>query len=896
MNNLDNLISIIDESKSKFLEHCIDMLRLIDPNGHSSFESNRWVIPFSNKSRNKELFATLNFDEFNRETLKFKPSIRIEFEVGEFINLTIIDFAKWLFLKQRHDNSLDYRSVWYLEMLKMLFAYLRENNIDSLNESGLEDFFSLSLTNDFVDGDFVRRLSSPAYGSRFKMFNLSNITRTLRLHSVDEVVHSIHDEDLNKAFNAACLAQIGMTLADYKKGGTFDFLTLDVGKHYIDYCANYFEQHIVFATALRNSLNQLGMDTDTEGNKDEWNSLFSDGYDELKEQFYNILVKNYNKIVIQYHAFNLDKLSGIITALNLDETRFDSYEFVRSLLYARFYNNQLKKRENILAEYSASLNSDNAGFKIEFTLQEFDEVCDSALGDVVINLKTSKLIMAEHAAQFDTNTRRNIASFFRDVIAAGITSLVAYTGWRASEYGFPESALKSEVNKDILDAVYSPFRFYIKWISPKTNGETLLDREITLSSSVLIKQISALAASKDNNLALSSAKFGKNTEIERQIYNMVTRHWKKFPDEYATFLDLDELQLLNSKDSNLIDLKRKEQLSEKYDLDNRKVKELLDLRDKLRKGNKTLALVSRKYVEKEGSIDFAKIVNRFVNGSLDEDSVEIFESRLSSETLDYIKYNQNDFSSSDLNAIRAEICAGVYKATPHALRHIWAEAVLRRYRGDVGKFIRANFKHIDERFFMAYLRGKEARAIMQVAKRTTINHIVSSRIKSLSDERRHYSGQFDKFINKAVVITKAHTPEEFEKLTSNIANNRIIDIKVNAWNTCVLRKNTFFKAKCSQNGVPQRHNAAPKFCLGCINGDITEANYKGIVVYTKPDIEACRNPNLPMFIKKQHLVIVRLALQKVQELNKSFDDSPYQAFIDYLNETIDLVCKFDEAS
>lgn len=896
MINLNSSVSNINNSEYKFLEHCNDLLRLIDPNEHASFESHKWVIPYSssNNTRAENLFATLDFEDFNNGNLKFKQSIRIELEVGEFINLTIIDFAKWLFLQQRHNNTLDYRSVWHLEMLKILFAYLRENNIDSLDESKLEDFFSLSLTHDFVDGSFIRRLSSPAYGSRFKMFNLSSITRNLRIHSVEKVVVSIHEEDLNKAFNSACLAQMNMTLADYKKGGTFDFLTLDVGKHYIDYCGSFFEQHIVFATAFRNSIVKLGLDIDEDGNSDKWKALFC----ETKEKLCNLIVKSYNEIVVKYHAFNIDRLKIIISELKLDKTRFDSYEFLRSLMYARFYDDQLKKRENILSEYAASINSDNAGFKIDFTLQEFDAHCDIALSDQILDLKKTSLLLDEYSVQFCGNTRVNIASFFRGVEAAGVTAFVAYSGWRASEYGFPISALKSVLNKDISDAVYSPFRFYIKWISPKTNGDTLLEREITLSSSVLIRQLSAFTDANDNGFALTSATFGETTKIESQVGRMVVRHWQTFPDKYVTFLELDELESLSIKDNDcdLIELKRMHYLSGKYDLESALVKELIELRDKLRKDNQVLKLVSRGYKVDQKHLRFGETIRRYVNGELEDIGVEILENRLSQETLEYIRTNRDNISNSDTKAIIEELAVGIFKATPHALRHMWAEAVLRRYKGDVGKFIRANFKHIDERFFMAYLKGKEARAIMQVAKRTTINHIVRSRIKSLNDERRHFAGLFDRFINKAAAITKVYTLEEYEKLANKVVNDRIVDIKVNPWITCVLRKGTFAKAMCSEDGIPQRHKAAPRLCLGCINGDIEEGNYKGIVVYIKPDVEACRNPNLPMFIKRTHLVTVRLALKRIQELNKSYDDLPYQAFIDYLYETIEIAVRSDEAS
>lgn len=59
--------------------------------------------------------------------------------------------------------------------------------------------------------------------------------------------------------------------------------------------------------------------------------------------------------------------------------------------------------------------------------------------------------------------------------------------------------------------------------------------------------------------------------------------------------------------------------------------------------------------------------------------------------------------------ICSEILDGVRYPSPHAFRHIWAEAVLTRYQGDVGAVIRHQFCHLDNSFFMAYLRDKDAR-------------------------------------------------------------------------------------------------------------------------------------------------------------------------------------------
>jgi hypothetical protein len=42
-------------------------------------------------------------------------------------------------------------------------------------------------------------------------------------------------------------------------------------------------------------------------------------------------------------------------------------------------------------------------------------------------------------------------------------------------------------------------------------------------------------------------------------------------------------------------------------------------------------------------------------------------------------------------------------------------------------------------------------------------------------------------------------------------------------------------------------------------------------------------------------VTVRLALKRIKELSKNHDVSPYQKYIDFLNETIEMVVSSEEA-
>ena len=211
---------------------------------------------------------------------------------------------------------------------------------------------------------------------------------------------------------------------------------------------------------------------------------------------------------------------------------------------------------------------------------------------------------------------------------------------------------------------------------------------------------------------------------------------------------------------------------------------------------------------------------------------------------------------------------------------------MRRYRGDVGKFIRAHFKHLDSGFFMAYLRDKEFRVIQQVATRNVINAVVRTHIDAIEDKHRDYAGGFDRFLSKAVNISHVIGHTEMKEELAKATSKRVLAMKSNPWATCFLRDGTQKTAKCSINGEPQRQNASPKLCLGCINADITEGNFNGIVVYIKEDIAACRNPELPWFIKEPCYHTVLLALKRIEELKRNSGKATYDKFIAHLQDTL----------
>ena len=106
---------------------------------------------------------------------------------------------------------------------------------------------------------------------------------------------------------------------------------------------------------------------------------------------------------------------------------------------------------------------------------------------------------------------------------------------------------------------------------------------------------------------------------------------------------------------------------------------------------------------------------------------------------------------------------------------MWAEAVLMRYRGPVGSFIRANFQHMDERFFMAYLRDKDMKLINEHAERSFISYVS----QQYADLGRNAFGesvsQLPRYIELSVSKTSVISHEKYLKKDYT---NELIDLYV----------------------------------------------------------------------------------------------------------------------
>lgn len=902
----------------EFMDMLNVLLQQLSPINNATITDDLWT--FTEKNVNK----SINFNHFNLPYTKFTEEVSLTFK-NKLIHVTTKELAKLLWLSIHEDRSSIQSSVKLLEVLSLLFSYLLSNQTISIDESELEDFFTYLLSYNLTQEGPELRFSPPAYRSRLHFLNIKLLLQKIKSYNCAPLLPPLHQNKYKDALNNSCLKVLGITLSDYQKGGSFNSIGLDIGRHYIDFCSQTFEEHVSYATACRLTMSEISPEVSKQMGYKYTESiqlissqiLMGIPINELRGRYikkmfpptvkgiveivHNLFFKHYYSIIQRNNTFKIDSINCIVKKLGLPENRFDNQEFVRSMLFARYYGENGKSRKSIINEFIASVRSTHPRLKLHWSESDFDFIVDSETQTTPIDIENVAPFLKNHHSKcdrlqlFDKAKHsigvRKLERALVNVEFAGVTLFASLTGWRASEFGFALNNINISVNKDVLDSTYTPYQFHVKWIVPKTSKNTPLSREITLSSYLLATQLATLNQSGLDKPCLQASL--KVSMISTIISNRVSRIWQGFINYYSLFEELDEIEKLVAlqKSSTLSKPQQTKliKLFKSHDLQQSQTQSLLGLRDQLREE------LPRYLLANQGNQDsFGKKLKGYREDSLHSEERDLLEKNLSNDTKNALKSGIT-LDQATVVHIRGEFLQDSPLPTPHALRHIWAEAVLRRYRGDVGKFIRANFKHLDDSFFMAYLRDKETRSVYEISQRNVINDTVRQHLLAQKDDQRNYTGGFDSYLSKVVKITNIVSNEDYIKMSQKISD-RVISIKSNPWVTCVLRNGTESTAKCSKNGTPQRRNASPKLCMGCINADITEGNYVGIVVYTSVDVAVCRNPELPAFIKIQHVPVLKSAISQIKKLRNNSQNEKYDKFISHLQESIDIAQKTIEAT
>lgn len=813
------------------------------------------------------------------------------------------------------------------QMAMQIFAFLNKFNEVTLSGSLLDDFWTSFMAKSVSPNGLCNRVSSPSYNGYIKPVPLPKFRNLLMALGVTGVIgQQLTQKKIEKSLDRVCKSQFSMTLTEFKKGGSFNFLGLELGQYYVDYLNYVYQNNFLYTTVCKKVLNivieKVGMANITDiksrsrlfkvilagmlGDDLDVSQTKTRGiiHQVLKAVTEKALVSEYSKHFDSVSSLKDDSIELLVLDLGLG-ARFDAVEVIRVLMLQRFLGLQgHKSPDEVWSGYLSSLEK-----------SFIDSKSLSAIGVEEVYAKMQSIVNKKRlngerclAAIQQWTTGLMVTATFRTYesfkalldtqLYAMTTLVVAWTGYRKSEYGFPLSAIRTEQNMDILDNAHVPFRFKLKWFVPKTNASTMIDREVISQCYQVATQLHQVFGHERDEpclYALTCAKTSKEKAYQSETFidTRLKANWSGFVNNYRPFNEVIRLSELLQKSGVLTSQEQDEvaTLLLKYPAGSARYRHLLSSAKEVKRD--WLRLSHTSFVGDKVQKKFKQSLVAYSQGSLVEDDEHqtIIDRYLSSETKTLLQSGTvNLEDNKTIRDLTSEILNDVRYPSPHALRHIWAEAVLTRYQGDVGAVIRHQMCHLDASFFMGYLRDKDARGLMASAKVRYLNSVVEMLIHQSEQLDEKHLGGFSRFVKKATQLTQVKTESELLVLRETIAG-RIIDIQPSLFAVCIPRDGGESRAKCAKMGNLNPQDAKLEFCLNCTNAWITEGNIRGIWQTIQPMVKEAMQPKGIGFLLEAHLPALTSSWRRIRELRNSKNGESVDKILLAIESAVDSITR-----
>ncbi|RZR40985.1 hypothetical protein [Vibrio vulnificus] len=866
--------------------------------------------------------TTIDFSVFDLPFFNLKSSATLKLAEREY-SLSSKEYAKLLcgaVLTFKNTRAL----IPAYQMAMHLVAFLNEHHEVTLGASLLDSFWTSFMARSVNQNGFFNRVSAPSYRGSIAPISLSNLRNYLTALGVKGVIEQkLTNKKIEKSLDRVCQSQYSMTLTEFKKGGSFNFLGLEMGQYYVDYLNHVYQNNFLYTSTCKRALSAVlekaGIanikETRTKNRLfnvilaglqgDELSSAQSEtkGIDHsyLKLMTENALLTEYSKHFDSVSSLKDDNIESLAIELGLS-ARFDAVEVIRVLMLQKYLGLQgHKSPDEVWNGYLSSLDKsfidkqsldavsvDDVYAKMQSIVSQqrlTEEECLTSIQQWVKGLISTSA----------NRTYEELKVILDTQLHSMTTLVVAWTGYRHSEYGFPLSAIRTEPNLDILDNAHVPFRFKLKWLVPKTNGKTKIDREVTSQCYQVAAQLNELFEHKHDEpclYALTSPKTKKENVQQSASFidTRVKANWAEFIN-YQPFNDVIRLNDLLEKSIELTSSEKKEveALSLKYTVGSARYRHLLSSAKEVKRDWLRLSVTSFQGSQAQRRFK-QSIVEYAQRGYVENDEHQaVIDRYLSSETKALLQ--SGTVSLEDIKTMRdinSELLEGVRYPSPHAIRHIWAEAVLTRYQGDVGAVIRHQFCHLDNSFFNAYLRDKDARGLMASAKQRYLNSIVELLILESEQLSEKHLGGFSRFVRKVTQLTKVKTENESLALRERIAG-RIIDIQPSRFAVCIPRIGGESRAKCAKMGSLNPQDARLEFCLDCIHAWITEGHIRGIWQTIQPMVKEAMQPKGIGFLLEAHLPALTSSWRRIKELRNSRNGDNVDRILSAIEDAIDSI-------
>lgn len=836
---------------------------------------------------------TVDFNEFYKLEVRHRGW-------GNAHGLEAIDAYKlaWMGSAERSTPE-QFRSKLYgLAIFLETLQALRISQVTLENLSQVLDFF---LMHRWHNCDLQARATPHSIVSFWRMWCATEWRAAFSALDIDIISTSINHDSVKSQLKLAIprLTNEEMTYADWVDGGTFNQLTLDYGQYFIEHCLSFFEKNIALGTAIASTLaecpniaERVGIHPTSAG-KIIRRMLTGYGIEDLFNEGASAQVASPIKVITAFHqAFDhfrntyrrmqflsemldrkivaefLGDLGAPDTEDNIDRFRMIIWLWItkgdrgatKSLIRTSTTDFLASEFFKMVELYRTVIEGRHAGHPI------------SVSGYIDLGLE-------EPSPNHDGHLPGALISLLEHM---GLTCFVAETGWRRSEYGLSTTSFEVSRNRDRLDQNAFPYRFNAVWYVQKTGGEILERREVTFDAYVLaMRMADLLHAGVDQPCLYSTISTKQDVFASDNAVAMAVRHpWTHYVSHYERFRELDEINHASTMNSS-------PQTPEKELTESSAVPRLINVGD----AHPTLlAAWSRARSElpviefffaNPNSPDKTNWLWQFSQGSLRPDWDSMIRSRLGPDILDWIGSLDEDQLKSRVNSrcISSEIVSDCLYPTPHALRHMWVEAVLRRFDGDVGWMVRSVFKHVTPGMWLRYARNKDNWSAIEFSQRRVVSSLVHNRLLT---KDKGYAGQMHVFMRRLELKTEVKTPEQLAELSDRIASE-VIAITASPWGWCLLKQRTQESARCAEFGVPARHNASPELCLSCAHNFMQSTNIEWALQNAGTHLEVLKHPDVPRALADRSFNVIRLIAHQVRVFDPAHEalEELNQAMLDY---------------
>ncbi|AIY66107.1 hypothetical protein [Pseudoalteromonas piratica] len=821
----------------------------------------------------------------------------------------------WLETTQGYKSLESYRASF--NGLCLLVNFLVEHNTKVINKENIEHYIEYLLTHTYDKGKVLKTLNFKSYAIYRVCASLNDIKQSIIARSDFSLVHS--------SINAKCvtlaekqvietLSSGEMSLKDWKAGKSFNYLKLDYGKYYIEHCSSFFNKHYALARALYEtsqdagelvekagwpvkpdtkayaSLCLLNLSPEEIAKKRNINLAKTKTLKSIVEARFLAYFTKYHKHMSQLDRDNRVEFFAHLDIESLTESQVDKLNFICDQL---IYGESQEKIKCWIDE-------------IDNDYINFDKVIDSysaTIECIAVNKKQRQHKQELPDQDFyigigleePTGSKNGyIIQFYRKVLAAGFTDIASNLGWRESEFGFNFNAIKVEDNLDFIDQERFPNRYMVNWVVPKTHGDKLLNREITYSAFSKIRLMRDFLSSGNDLPCLYAVESSNKkpsasaTPLQRAVQSM----WVHFATHYEPFDIIEQIEILETlkkkaKDGECLshnDFEKLKELEKKY-IDEKW--EHFDRDPMLKKAKarirKELPVVAFHLMNNECKAKNNWVL-RYKDRTLSPELMSVLDENFSEETKSFISQITEKPIATLTKQLSSELVSDCIYPTPHALRHMWAEAVYRRFDGDVGWMIRSQFKHISPSMWLAYIADKANGPINDKAKVDVINSVVKSFIEK---KGQGYAGKLSSYLRRAFKKTKIVNLKSFEVELNQFIESEFVSIKANPWGFCLLKRRNQAKAKCAENGIPRREKAAPKYCLGCSNNLTQHTNIDYIYFTIMKDVALLNDcESIPKAFLKESFDLVYNAFKHIRSLD------PMHKVLNILSPIIDRRASF----